>query len=52
MGHNIWDFLTFLMRGNVNKIWTQDYLLCYHDKLLFFLSLKGLRHDECDHLTS
>ena len=40
------------MRGSVDRIWTQDYLLCYNDKLLFVLQVKLLRNDECDHLTS
>ena len=28
------------MRGSVDRIWTEDYLLCYHDKLLFVLQVK------------
>ena len=39
------------MRGSVDRIWTEDYLLCYHDKLLFVLQVKLSRNDECDHLT-
>ena len=40
------------MRGSVDRIWTQDYLFCYHDKLLFVQQVKLLRNDECDYLTS
>ena len=40
------------MRGSVDRIWTQDYLLCYNDKLLFVLKVKLLWKDDSDHLIS
>ena len=45
-------FQLFKMRGSVDRIWTQYYVVCYYDKLLFVLKVKLLRKDDCDHLIS
>ena len=40
-------FQLFKMGGSVDRIWTQYYVVCYYDKLLFVLKVKLLRNYEC-----